>query len=429
MYNLENNWVDEYLRSIVAGKKKKRPIQFGIDHLPGKKLYKYYSFSSEHTIKNLKNDIIYLQNPVVFNDPFDCNIGISVNQLFRMLLPNQFDEVFKGTNSFVNDYLWSGLLGNQTYEMPGNSQEKIVSLLLNSQPFMELVHKALNGETISDQDYLSAALSDPDTATDVLKTYLLSVSNGEPISFDDVVIQNIVKSPQIMKGFINRIVGSKSEKEKKIIDILNSEEDFVRKTEAMASLFDIDVPRDKIETLYGELDSGIKKLRNTLGQTIGIECLTLSPTDVLMWSNYANKHTGICVEYDFSKLFSTLSDTLLLPVIYSENRPLLNVENVYDSILKQVDSQKVKEELPNIIRSIITKSLDWEREKEWRIVSLSIKTEVDRSAKMPIISRIITGINISDNDFAAVKEIAHEKHIPINRTRLNNEKYKIEIID
>ena len=96
---------------------------------------------------------------------------------------------------------------------------------------------------------------------------------------------------------------------------------------------------------------------------------------------------------------------------------------------KEINPSKLKNELPNIIRSMITKSSEWERENEWRIVSFRIKNDEDRIAKLPIASKIITGINISDSDYARIKNIAQEKQIPIKRTRLNNEKYKLEIID
>lgn len=39
-----------------------------------------------------------------------------------------------------------------------------------------------------------------------------------------------------------------------------------------------------------------------------------------MWSHYANKHTGFCVEYDIS-LLDNFYKLNLFPVLYSNNRP------------------------------------------------------------------------------------------------------------
>ncbi len=79
--------------------------------------------------------------------------------------------------------------------------------------------------------------------------------------------------------------------------------------------------------------------------------------------------------------------------------------------------------------SWITKSKEWEREKEWRLILFPIHKDCDRKQKLPIISRIITGINISDDDYEKAVKIAEHHGVPIHRTRLKNDQYKIEIID
>lgn len=147
-----------------------------------------------------------------------------------------------------------------------------------------------------------------------------------------------------------------------------------------------------------------------------------------MWSYYADKHKGICVEYDFSKIFSSLSNAFLFPVYYSENRPLLNLEKIYDPVTKQIRDDRIIEVFTNLMWSWITKSSEWEREKEWRLISFPIKEGSERAVKLPIISRIITGINISDEDYKTVSKIASDKEIPIHRTRLKNDQYTIEIV-
>jgi hypothetical protein len=148
-----------------------------------------------------------------------------------------------------------------------------------------------------------------------------------------------------------------------------------------------------------------------------------------MWSYYAEKHTGICVEYDFSKPLSSLPNAFLFPVSYSAKRPLLNFEAIYNPETKQICNEKMIHILPDIIRSLITKSIDWEREKEWRLISFLSKDSPERNVKLPIISRIITGINISDENYKKASKISQDKGVPIHRTRLNNEKYRIEVLD
>ena len=102
---------------------------------------------------------------------------------------------------------------------------------------------------------------------------------------------------------------------------------------------------------------------------------------------------------------------------------------IYDPQTKQVCNDRLAEAFPSIIRSWITKSLEWEREKEWRLISFPIKEDAERSVKLPIISRIITGIGITDANYNIAAEIAKEKGVPIHRTRLKNDRYLIEVMD
>lgn len=46
----------------------------------------------------------------------------------------------------------------------------------------------------------------------------------------------------------------------------------------------------------------IEKLNKDLIPEIGISCFTYSNNNELMWSHYAQKHEGVCIEYSFSGL-------------------------------------------------------------------------------------------------------------------------------
>ena len=426
---LKNDWVDKVIEDISKGKQFKRRIQSGIDHLEGKKLYKYYPFSSKHTIPNIENGLIYLQNPVEFNDPFDCNIGLSVNQLMRVVIPDFFDKILPNTNSDVRCVLGAWMFGDAVPELEEGSKEYLLSVCLSNASFAQMLDKAKSGQNVSDQEVLSLLVEHPDFISKMIKAYLTIVSKEDNLSFDGFDMQQIVKSPQIIRGLIMSVAEIKESRERQLLELLTSKDDFIEKIKAIASLFGIDVPKSEIERVYSTLDEQITELRKKLGEKVGIECFTQSPTDILMWSYYADKHQGVCVEYDFSKLFSSCSNAFLFPVRYSENRPLLDLLNMYDPVTKQVYKGKMSETFPDIVKSWITKSKEWEREKEWRLIAFPIENDSERLVKLPIISRIITGINISDENYQIVSNIAKEKGVPIYRTRLKNDQYKIQIIE
>ena len=424
-----NDWINQVIEDTVKGKQFKRRIQSGIDHLQGKKLYKYYSFSSTFTIPNIKNGTIYLQNPVLFNDPFDCNIGMSVNQLIRALMPDFFDKILPDTNADVRDALSSWMFGSDAPELEEGSAEQLLSIFSSSPTFVKMLDKAQSGHKFSDQEILSLVIEDPITFSEMIKAYLAILSKGDTLSFDNDIMQQIVNSPQIISGLIMNVAAIKDSRERQVLEILTSnKDDFIEKVKSIAAFTGVDVPKSEIERVYSSLDDGIRQIREGLGKQVGIECFTQSPTDILMWSYYADKHTGVCVEYDFSKLFISCANSFLFPVSYSEKRPLLDIQNLYDPVTQQVRNDRIVEAFPSVMKSWITKSKEWEREKEWRLITFPIKNDSERLVKLPIASRIITGINITDENYQLVADIAKEKGIPIHRTRLKNDQYKIEVI-
>lgn len=84
-----------------------------------------------------------------------------------------------------------------------------------------------------------------------------------------------------------------------------------------------------------------------------IASLTESKKSLLMWSHYANNHTGICIEYNFEEMESCQGDNFrLLPVIYKE------------SMIDYIPEQN----LNWLYRTYACKAKEWAYELEWRIL-------------------------------------------------------------
>lgn len=85
-----------------------------------------------------------------------------------------------------------------------------------------------------------------------------------------------------------------------------------------------------------------------------------------MWSHYANKHYCFCLEYDFTyniiKRYPDLwlAKIMLLPVIYSANRPLLSQAVTNPQVMLQYMKTKKmsKGMIKNIIYGLLFKSID-----------------------------------------------------------------------
>lgn len=160
-----------------------------------------------------------------------------------------------------------------------------------------------------------------------------------------------------------------------------------------------------------------------INQVFSITCFANSFDNILMWSHYANKHTGICVEYDFTSLPLTCNIIkTLFPVEYTAKRQCLPILISYN------DKNKLKINDLNpttfqIVKNLITKSDIWSYEKEWRSIVWT-KSLDQQKFRLPIISKIFLGVNISELDKKRILSIADQKSIPTIQMHLSPSEYK-----
>ena len=94
---MAENWVQDYIHRLFNADLVKEGKNIISEKLPyiNLPLYKYCSVCEnskrtedtiEYDIENFENDLLYFQNPVKFNDPFDCYLGFSQSQLVRDLM-------------------------------------------------------------------------------------------------------------------------------------------------------------------------------------------------------------------------------------------------------------------------------------------------------------------------------------------------------
>ena len=112
--------------------------------------------------------------------------------------------------------------------------------------------------------------------------------------------------------------------------------------------------------LKEEINRGLYMLEtqfNELRNTTGISCFSEREDSLLMWAHYGNNHRGICVEYNLLNINKELGFTAV-PIIYSNDR------TCFDSI----ESYGEKDIWKFFIESLTSKSMEWNYEKEWRII-------------------------------------------------------------
>jgi len=181
--------------------------------------------------------------------------------------------------------------------------------------------------------------------------------------------------------------------------------------------------REEIKNgLYNYIHSSIyemfKPLSDINKKSMVISCFSELNDSMLMWSHYASYHKGFCLEYDFSLLpTSDIRTQLLYPVIYQD--ALLNVTEYL-----QVDNVK------NIfsVRAAITKSKEWEYEKEWRIIAPFGFGVKEMAWSVPSPKSIFADSKIENDNYTFLKEYAEENNINLYQAKMNENNFKIDFI-
>lgn len=178
------------------------------------------------------------------------------------------------------------------------------------------------------------------------------------------------------------------------------------------------MPREIRESLWEFVTTHQAKLNEEMVEQVsarfrdGFSILSLSanPKSKLMWSHYAQSHTGFCIEYDFGSLdYDNIRKRLCCPVLYRSKRT-----NATRYIAK---GQK---DFNNLFGSYISliKTNDWAYEQEWRIVHPTGPSHANGLMWMPSPSAIILGAGATPENANWATDFCLRRSIPLKRAKI-----------
>lgn len=149
---------------------------------------------------------------------------------------------------------------------------------------------------------------------------------------------------------------------------------------------------------------------------IGIACLSEEWNSILMWSHYAADHKGYCIGFDEKRLRYSQLFGKMKRVEYSKKYPELNPLN------KLQNSSDFK---------YFFKSLDWQYEKEIRLMNLFLDNKTQESNRIIIldnqyIKEVILGLNMEKKDRNEIISIAKDKETDVWQAIKGDFEFKIE---
>lgn len=145
---------------------------------------------------------------------------------------------------------------------------------------------------------------------------------------------------------------------------------------------------------------------------VGVFSTSARWDSIVMWSHYADKHSGFCLELNPQAL---PDGNELYPVVYTKHRPKINIFSDRDSA--------------NLIASQY-KNEEWRYEDEWRFV-LSPTSDLDFPQEIDVpkgfIVGVILGVDIIDDNRERMFDWVHrvEPAVQVYETFIDDEEYKV----
>ena len=374
----------------------------------GGKLYKYRTFN-EKNIKCLKAGTLYCPKPDQLNDPFDSKIGYNFSDLY-------YAAFVSLANRIITIYDKFGMLfhGEITLSECDELEQQIIVKLLDNKQLKDFINE--NKGKMLTLDEKSELFRNNSFVFNAFLEPLKDIKEFAPIY--DVIMPKMIK-----------LLGN-------LPDVnISDYSSFGDALNGFASVYGIDDDLDEIDKIMQltgllmpekaeEIKASISLFREKgeeylrlINSLFRIGSLATDCKNRLMWSHYSDSHKGYCIEFDFSGNDPYTMSNLPLPVLYSENRPLIPWEA---AINKTPD--KMEEASKQVMVGLLTKDKIWEYENEWRIL---ISAKDDPKLKMPPITCVYLGASIEESDKTQILEIAREKGIPVKQMTIDRGTFEL----
>ena len=144
---------------------------------------------------------------------------------------------------------------------------------------------------------------------------------------------------------------------------------------------------------WPELRLEIERRRSkTASGRYGVFCFSECWDQCLMWSHYARSHQGICLKLNVNQDALPESD-VLAPIRYTTHYPVLSGQKIEDE-----DSESIE-------TLLITKSVDWLYEKEWRYITPDPAPRKKRKARCSewlTVEEVYFGSRFDEHQFSSL---------------------------
>ena len=180
---------------------------------------------------------------------------------------------------------------------------------------------------------------------------------------------------------------------------------------------------EALKDISKNIEADRKSFSEKFGRYWRIVCASLVDDSILMWSHYADSHTGVVLEFDTREPpFSKIGADSVLTVTYSEKKPDYTHFDYGNGFGEEM------------FRVAATKAINWAYEKEVRIV-VAADALRDR-LYLPLTATCIKGVRLgcrasSETQVAVLETLAQAQfqHVRVARAELHPSQYALTFRD
>lgn len=191
------------------------------------------------------------------------------------------------------------------------------------------------------------------------------------------------------------------------------------------------------ENIAKKFVNKMNSLNKRIQKNYYISSFTKTYKNKMLWEFYAGKRTGFCIEYDLSLMEKIGLNKYkflfaLTPMIYNQRKEVDISKTIDVAILEYLNKGDMKKKIEVAIEletQIRNKDSDYDKEKEWRLM-INKKFIKDQKHSFPFATAIYTGLNIENENFLRLKDIAKKLGIKLYKEQFNQTKseYTFEIV-
>lgn len=190
--------------------------------------------------------------------------------------------------------------------------------------------------------------------------------------------------------------------------IFNSKKDKMIELKQMGSAEEayIDLKLSSSSILKDILDFKLDALEKAMGQA-RVACFSRYYDNVLMWSHYANKHTGVVIGYNLEKITDQNVHFRGSDVNYKKHVNKIRAGDFAGSVADLLQSEYIEQKL-------FTKHPSWAYEQEYRLLNQE-STEGEHPISAECISELYYGCNIAPYDKTLIQKLIVDLDINLHQ--------------